>query len=188
MTNRVCFEVDDIDAVIRLEQTGRDNFTVIYGKQVDFGLSYGRAATILGQQIMHGLACVERLDNGNANRAHGPRSGQRWTVDFAKASEPLPGTNQATIATLRSALVDAATRMVWIVEAEHMYVPGRQKSIHGSEIGAKTRAAELVGIMWKDAGMSGEVTAENYEKRVKRLTTKTGRQPYCDVYPAEVEQ
>ncbi len=61
--NRTCWINHDIDSTIELIQNGKDNFTVIYGKQVDDGLNYRDAAFELGRSIMHALACVGRLDN-----------------------------------------------------------------------------------------------------------------------------
>ena len=48
---------------VTLIQRGVDRFTVIYGKQIDRGLTYTGAAAKLGQAIMHALACEGRLDN-----------------------------------------------------------------------------------------------------------------------------
>lgn len=48
---------------VTLQQRGRDNFTVRYGKQVDAGLSYGVACDKLGQAMMHQAACDGLLDN-----------------------------------------------------------------------------------------------------------------------------
>lgn len=54
---------------LQLEQRGKDNFRVTYGKQVDDNLNYGEAAAKLGQALMHSLACDGKLDN----RAKGER-------------------------------------------------------------------------------------------------------------------
>lgn len=58
---RTCLELKDLD--IALKQAGKDNFTVIYGKQVVGNLPYSQAATELGVCIMHALACDSKLDN-----------------------------------------------------------------------------------------------------------------------------
>ena len=60
---RTCWTDNDIDSKIELVQHGKDNFTVIYGKQVDSDLCYRDAAFELGRSIMHALACAGRLDN-----------------------------------------------------------------------------------------------------------------------------
>lgn len=55
---------------ITLQQRGKDNFLVRYGKQVDAGLSYAQACAKLGQALMHHMACEGQLDN----RMKGERS------------------------------------------------------------------------------------------------------------------
>jgi hypothetical protein len=60
---KVCIDLKGLAFPIRLEQEGRDDFRVVYGKQVDQHLSYGRAASQLGLDIMHALACDGKLDN-----------------------------------------------------------------------------------------------------------------------------
>lgn len=56
-----CHRIEDLG--VRLIQTGKDRFTVVYGKQVKQGLSYGEAAAEYGACIMHSLACDGMLDN-----------------------------------------------------------------------------------------------------------------------------
>ena len=63
MPKTICHEIADLGFPIKLEQIGRDNFTVTYGAQVDSRLRYGEAAAKYGQAIMHALACEGRLDN-----------------------------------------------------------------------------------------------------------------------------
>lgn len=60
---RLCKRFDNLAFRVELRQRGRDNFTVIYGLQVDERLTYGEAAAKLGQAIMHALACESELDN-----------------------------------------------------------------------------------------------------------------------------
>lgn len=48
---------------LQLEQRGKDNFRVTYGKEVKDRLSYRDAAAAYGQAIMHWLACEDQLDN-----------------------------------------------------------------------------------------------------------------------------
>lgn len=48
---------------IRLEQQGKDRFTVVYGLQVKKDLDYATAAAELGACIMHSLALEGKLDN-----------------------------------------------------------------------------------------------------------------------------
>ncbi|PLP55558.1 hypothetical protein CYK37_30170 [Mesorhizobium loti] len=57
--HRLCMQ----DGMVTLQQRGRDNFAVRYGKQVDAALSYSQACSKLGQALMHQLACDDRLDN-----------------------------------------------------------------------------------------------------------------------------
>jgi len=63
MAKSLCFKLDEAAFTIKLYQYGKDNFEVIYGLQVDSGLTYGRAAAKLGAAIMHSLACEQKLDN-----------------------------------------------------------------------------------------------------------------------------
>jgi hypothetical protein len=48
---------------VRLIQTGKDRFTVVYGKQVKADLNYAQAAAEYGRSVMHALACEGMLDN-----------------------------------------------------------------------------------------------------------------------------
>lgn len=48
---------------VTLQQRGRDNFAVRYGKEVHADLTYGKACDMLGRAIMHQLACEGALDN-----------------------------------------------------------------------------------------------------------------------------
>jgi hypothetical protein len=64
MKKTLCFE-ETTGFPVRLYQTGRNSFTVEYGKQEHKGLSYGRAAHELGECLMHAMACEGRLDNGD---------------------------------------------------------------------------------------------------------------------------
>lgn len=48
---------------ISLIQTGRNNFTVTYWKDVNDKLTYNQACDKLGQCILHALACESKLDN-----------------------------------------------------------------------------------------------------------------------------
>jgi hypothetical protein len=64
----VCFEINEKPWPIRLEQDG-GLFRVTYGYQVDDCLTYGEAASKLGQAIMHRAACDGLLDNTNEGEA-----------------------------------------------------------------------------------------------------------------------
>lgn len=48
---------------VTLFQSGPDDFTVQYGKQVRGGLNYCNAAHQLGECLFHQLACDSKLDN-----------------------------------------------------------------------------------------------------------------------------
>lgn len=63
MRKTTCFELPEMAFPIRLLQTGRDNFTVEYGKQIRSQLTYGAACTELGAAIMHALSCDGKVDN-----------------------------------------------------------------------------------------------------------------------------
>jgi len=62
MKETTCIKLD-LAFPVSLIQTGRDRFTVTYGKQVKAGLTYGEAANELGGCIMHALACESKLDS-----------------------------------------------------------------------------------------------------------------------------
>jgi hypothetical protein len=63
MKRKVCLEIKDLAFPIRLIQTGKERFTVQYGKQVDAGLDYMKAAHILGTDIFHALMCDGKIDD-----------------------------------------------------------------------------------------------------------------------------
>lgn len=48
---------------VTLQQRDKDNFLVRYGMQIDDGLTYSQACDMLGQALMHQLACEGKLDN-----------------------------------------------------------------------------------------------------------------------------
>lgn len=60
---KVCLELEELEYPVRLEQTGRNKFNVVYGLQVKEGLTYEQAALELGSCIMHALACASKLCN-----------------------------------------------------------------------------------------------------------------------------
>ena len=60
---KTCVEFHQFDFPIKLQQRGKDCFRVVYGKQIDDGLTYNQACTELGAALMHALACGGRLDN-----------------------------------------------------------------------------------------------------------------------------
>lgn len=62
-TKYPAFTLDTLAFPIKLTQTGRDRFTITYGKQVDAGINYEAAALQLGANIMHALAYDGKLDN-----------------------------------------------------------------------------------------------------------------------------
>lgn len=63
MKKTICFEVVISGMPITLFQCGKDKFTVQYWKQIKTNLTYARAASELGANIMHALACEGKLDN-----------------------------------------------------------------------------------------------------------------------------
>lgn len=61
MKRTICHELNLAGFTIQLVQYGKNNFTVIYGKQVKENLTYGEAAKEYGCAIMHALACEDKL-------------------------------------------------------------------------------------------------------------------------------
>ena len=70
--HRLCLQ----SGMVTLQQRGKDNFLVRYGKQVKGALTYSQAATEFGACLMHQAACDDLLDN---------HSKQGW-----KASHEIP--------------------------------------------------------------------------------------------------
>jgi hypothetical protein len=61
---KTCIEITNIEGPpIKLVQKGVDNFSVVYGLEVNDKLNYPMAASALGRAIMHALACAGKLDN-----------------------------------------------------------------------------------------------------------------------------
>ena len=66
---KLCHEFADLKTPwgpIKLEQRGRNNFRVTYGKEVKDRLTYSEACSALGQAQMHWLACEGKLNNSLA--------------------------------------------------------------------------------------------------------------------------
>ena len=57
--HKLCWQ----EGIISLQQRGKDNFAVRYGRQVECDLSYSEACMSLGKSILHNLACEGELDN-----------------------------------------------------------------------------------------------------------------------------
>ena len=57
--HRLCEQWD----AVTLQQRGKDNFAVRYGRQVKTECTYAQACTELGAALMHQLAYAEKLDN-----------------------------------------------------------------------------------------------------------------------------
>ena len=58
---KVCDKRTDLPFPVTLIQTGKDQFSVIYGKQERHGLYYSHAATEYGRCVMHALACDGKI-------------------------------------------------------------------------------------------------------------------------------
>ena len=58
---KLCFEVLTLAYPVRLYQTGKNRFTVEYGKQSTHG-KYRDAMEDLGGAIMHALQCEGKFD------------------------------------------------------------------------------------------------------------------------------
>ena len=54
--------VNDLDCEVTLFQTGKDLFTVQYGKHIKTKLNYANAAIEYGKCIMHSATCSNRID------------------------------------------------------------------------------------------------------------------------------
>jgi hypothetical protein len=63
---KICDHREDLAFPITLEQSGPDNFAVIYGKQRRERLTYSQACTEYGMALLHALACDGILDNSEA--------------------------------------------------------------------------------------------------------------------------
>lgn len=57
--HKLCLQFD----AVTLQQRGKDNFAVRYGKEVHAGLTYAQACDHLGRALMHQAACDGLLDN-----------------------------------------------------------------------------------------------------------------------------
>ena len=57
--HKLCLQI----GMVTLQQRGKNNFLVRYGKQVHAELTYSQACMELGKSIMHQTACDGDLDN-----------------------------------------------------------------------------------------------------------------------------
>lgn len=55
MKKTLCWKTYELEYPIKLYQTGKDSFTVVYGQQSGNGLNRDQAAMELGTAIMHAL-------------------------------------------------------------------------------------------------------------------------------------
>ena len=58
---RTCFETEIAGFKIILSQIKYDSFVVTYGSQVERALPYDKAASKLGEAIMHALHCEGKI-------------------------------------------------------------------------------------------------------------------------------
>lgn len=63
MSKSTCISLPSLAFPVTVDQTGKNRFTVTYGKQVTGGLDYGKAAREFGLCVFHALACDGKLDN-----------------------------------------------------------------------------------------------------------------------------
>ena len=66
---QLCIEYTAGDYPVRLFQTGFDQFTVEYGKQVKRTMTYAEAGAEFGLCCMHSAACAGKLDNRSKSEA-----------------------------------------------------------------------------------------------------------------------
>lgn len=65
MQIKTCFSYEPENGFpIKLQQTGKNRFVVLYGLQRKAGLCYADAARELGCAIMHSLACEGQIEGG----------------------------------------------------------------------------------------------------------------------------
>ena len=62
--HKLCDSRNDLAFPITLIQTGKNQFSVIYGEQEKHKLSYSDAAHEYGSCILHALTCDGKIDNG----------------------------------------------------------------------------------------------------------------------------
>lgn len=60
---KTCIELKELEYPVKVEQRGKDNFTVTYHLQVRKNLTYAEAAHEFGECVFHALACGGLLDN-----------------------------------------------------------------------------------------------------------------------------
>ncbi|MCB0711318.1 MAG: hypothetical protein KDD67_03205 [Ignavibacteriae bacterium] len=65
MKTKEVYRVKDGAFPLIIEQTGKDCFTVTYGRQVRQSLSYGDAAREFGYCLFHLMTCEGRLDDSD---------------------------------------------------------------------------------------------------------------------------
>ena len=65
----LCAEYTAGDFPVRLFQTGFNQFTVEYGRQVKRTMDYAEAGAEFGLCIMHSAACAGKLDNRDRSEA-----------------------------------------------------------------------------------------------------------------------
>lgn len=69
MPKILCVEYTAGDYPVQLFQTGFDQFTVQYGKQVKRTMTYAEAGAEFGLCVMHSAACAGALDNRSKSEA-----------------------------------------------------------------------------------------------------------------------
>ena len=63
MKAKEVYRVNNAAFLLKVEQTGKDRFTVTYGLQIKRSLTYREAACEFGFCLFHLMACEGRLDN-----------------------------------------------------------------------------------------------------------------------------
>jgi hypothetical protein len=61
---------------------------------------------------------------------------------------------------------------IYVLTAEHWYVPGKQLLLYKTSLPAADKAAELVKILRDDIGLRGKVTSLNWRIKLKEARAK----------------
>ena len=71
---------------------------------------------------------------------------------------------------------------VWLLQAEHFFVPGMIVKVFTFSAVAQEEAADLVRIMQKDAGLPADATAANWSAKFEAMKATLSNQEAGDCY------
>jgi hypothetical protein len=108
---QTCWQCENFDYPIKLEQDDNELFRVTYGTQVRSGLTYAETAAALGQCLMHAMALNGDLNNSENDDPWRSIKMERYLIVLSNAGGELDRRLANTPEEARDMVADIAAEM-----------------------------------------------------------------------------